>query len=63
MEITARFVEPHFNENAYANIPGYWTPNVAPAKRSDSQGVYPCDTEKEAIDLGEQLVRDGLAIA
>jgi hypothetical protein len=47
--MTAYYVEPHFNKNANAYIPGYWTPDT------DSGQIFPCDTEEEAIALAEEL--------
>ena len=62
--ITASFVEPHFNVNAYANTPGYWIPNVVPVNNPQAfNATWPCDSEAEAIALGEQMVKDGIALA
>lgn len=58
--ITVTFVPEHFNANANHVIPEYWTPNVQGLGNCQT---WPCESEQEAIELGEQLVRDGLAEA
>lgn len=58
IKIRARYVREHFNPRARAHVPAYWTPDV------DGLGkvtVWPCKTEQEAIELGIELVENGLA--
>lgn len=61
MTITARYVEAHYNPTTRCMIPEYWTPNIDCFEMMSS--IYPCRTEQEAIELGTELVEEGLAEA
>jgi len=54
--VKATYVAAHFNTAAQANIPAYWTPAVG-------NRIWPCDTEAEAVELGEELMRSGVVSA
>lgn len=49
--ITATYIEGHFNFNANCFIPGYWTPDNVPFR-------WPCETEEEAIEAGRSFEND-----
>jgi len=62
-DIKATYIAAHFNAAAQANIPAYWFPEVFPTDKYYGNRIWPCDTEEEAIDLGEKLIRSGVASA
>jgi hypothetical protein len=61
--VKTTYVAAHFNTAAQANIPAYWTPAVFPTDQHYGNRIWPCDTEAEAVELGEELIRSGVASA
>jgi hypothetical protein len=57
--VTAYYEPAHFNKTAYCNIPAYWSPCVASLVGNCE--VWPCDTEIEAIEMGKEMIANGLA--
>lgn len=53
-------VPAHYNRNARYTIPGYFTPDLIPT--DGGPDVWPCRTEQEAIEAGNTLLQQQLAI-
>ncbi len=58
-KVTAYYEPAHFNPTAYCNIPAYWSPCVSSLVGNCE--VWPCDSEADAIALGEEMIKQGLA--